>query len=246
VDLALAGHQYTREAVAIGLGIACLIESAALARACLRARRLTPAALIGDAVFGTVGLVVMSIATTGMPDRGGSLFWMLPYTVATAAGLGLLAGGDLVPTQASSSPTSLTARVRWWPALLVLVLATTYVLSQLLPHLGSKESLAEVGVLTANYAVFFFAAFVAKLFVQRRLAVIATRNAQVTVAVAEVAQAAQWRAITVDVFGPVMDLLDRLTQADDGRLPQPLIQEADRLISMIEAVRPLEAETGVP
>jgi hypothetical protein len=237
VDLALAGRSYTDEPLAIGLSVACLVESVAVAGACLRAGSLRPGALLADATFGAVALMVMSAACSTTPDRAGSLNWMLPYTVATSAGLGLFAAGDLVERRGK------TGAMRRWPAVVALGLSGVYVVSELLPHRLHDEHLAQILGNAANYAVFFIAAFLAKMFVRRRLSLIASRNAEVTRAAAEVAHAAQWRAAVVDVFGPVVTLLDRVADAEDGQLPPSIRQEADRLISMIEAVRPLESDS---
>jgi hypothetical protein len=245
VDLSLAGSRYTREMVAVGLGGACLVESLILAAVCLRIGRLSPAAMLADAAFGAVGLGVMAVATTAMPGRAGSLDWMLPYTVATAAGLGLLAGGDLIARpdpRARSGTAGSMVTGRRWPGAVAVALAAVYVVSVVLPRRLPDEHWAQIGGNTANYVVFFAAACLAKLFVRQRLSLIASRSAEVTRAAAQVAHEAQWRAVAVDVFGPVVALLDGVAQAEDGKLAASITQEADRLISMIEAVRPLDGD----
>jgi hypothetical protein len=253
IDLGLAGRSYTRHRLAWGLGSACLLESLLFAGVTLRAGRLTRPALFADALFGLAGLVVMSVATT--KTLKGSLNWMLPYTVATAAGLGLVAmgavTGDLdtpIDRPQSDAKPTLTRPARYlrrrpvglaqstWPCFaLVVTLAAVYVWSAYREH--SDQIWGSAG----NYFVFFVAAGAAVAVLRRRLAVIGARNAAVTGAAAELAHDAQWRAVAVDVFGPVLHLLHRLVGLDDGEVPSGLQEEANRLILLIEAVRPGEA-----
>jgi hypothetical protein len=260
VDLALAGHIYTHERLALGLGAACLIESALFAAVSLHARRLTRRALLGDALFGVVGLGVMSVATSATFGRAGSLNWMLPYTVTTAVGLGLVALGDLAGRSApakDASPAAVgprsvevavgtdqqltTGRFEGlWALGVALALGCSYVASAYLPHRLADEDPAQIWGNAANYPVFFAAAVGAAVVLRRRLSLISSRNAEVTRAAADIAHLAQWRAVAVDVFGPVIDLLDRVVDLDDGEIPAPLRDEADRLITMIDAVRPLD------
>lgn len=260
VDLALAGSAYTHEGLALGLGLACVVESALFAAVSLRGRRLRRSALLADALFGVVGLGLMLAATSATPGRAGSLNWMLPYSVATATGLGLVALGDLVGGPARGDDAGLGAlgprRGRGgeahqqppraalfdglWPLGVALGLGGAYVASVYLPHRLADEHPAQIWGNAANYPVFFAAAVLAVVVLRRRLALISSRNAEVTRAAAQLAHEAHWRAVAVDVFGPVIDLLDRVADLHDGEVPTPLRNEADRLISMIEAVRPLE------
>lgn len=55
----------------------------------------TVAALVADAAFGLGGLALLSAATSTALGRAGSLTWMLPYTVGTTVGCGLVAARDL-------------------------------------------------------------------------------------------------------------------------------------------------------
>ena len=250
VDLALAGHSYTVEWLAAGLGAICVAESVAVAAVTLGARRLTRGAILADAAFGVVGLGVMAVATTSGPGRAGSLNWMLPYTVATAAGLGALAGGDLVDgssgavllgrrdQRASSRP----AYRRLWPLAIALALGGAYVASAYLPHRLGHDQPGQIWGNAANYVVFFAAGTLTVEVARRRVSAMSARNAEATAAAAEVAREAQWRAVAVDVFGPVLALLDRVIGLADGAVPAPVRQEAGRLTSMIDAVRP---EDGV-
>jgi len=238
VDLALAGRSYTRPGLALGLAMACAAESVVFAAITVRSRHLARWVLLGDALFGMIGLGVMSLATTSSAGRAGSLNWMLPYTVATAAGLGLVARGRLDSSQPSPS-----GRFRGpWAAAVVSALTVSYMVSVNLPHRLPDEHAAQVWGNAANYPLFFVAAIMVVGVVRRRLAVIAARNADVTEAAGALAREAQWRAVAVDVFGPVLNLLERVGDLEDGEVPAGVRDEADRLISMIEAVRPLETE----
>jgi len=258
VDLALAGGAYTHEGLALGLMVACVAESVLFAAVSLHARRLRRRVLLADAVFGIMGLALMSAATSATPGRGGSLNWMLPYSVATAAGLGLVAGGDLVATPGAGlgavgsrrpgrrRDTGQHLRVGslggLWPLGVAVALGGVYVASVYLPHRLAGDHPAQIWGNAANYPVFFVGAMLAAVVLRRRLTLISSRNAEVTVAAAQLAHAAQWRAVAVDVFGPVVDLLDRVVGLDDGEVPTSVRVEADWLISMIEAVRPMESK----
>jgi hypothetical protein len=234
VDLALAQDAYTRPWLADLTGAACLVESGVLATAVLRRGRLTLPAMLADGAFGLAGLVALSAATTAAPGRVAALNWMLQYTVATATGLGLVAQGRLLPPgdgRAGGRPRP------WAPAAATVVLAATYAASTLLPQVVPGEDRASVAQDTANYVVFFLAAVLASAALRRVLAALARRNAEVAAAASAVAHAAQWRAVAVDVFGPVLQLLDDVA-ASEGP-PRPGVQEeAGRLIELIESVRP--------
>jgi hypothetical protein len=269
VDLALAGHAYTVAWLALLVGVACAVESLLVAALALAARRLTWTAILADAAFGVAGLALMAVATSSGPGRTGSLNWMLPYTVATATGLGVLAGGDLVDNRPAAQPAGepdsfasasepgsfasarqpdsfvsasevsrRLAHGRVWGLVLAVALAGTYVASAYLPHRLAYDHPGQIWGNTAYYLV-FFAAGAATLEVTRRLVTaLSTRNAEVAKEAAQVAREAQWRAISVDVFGPVSDLLDRVAQLADGAVPAAVREEADRLIPMIDAVNP--------
>jgi hypothetical protein len=270
VDLALAGRHYTVAWLAFALGGACLLESVAIAAVTLSARRLTPGAMLADAAFGVAGLAVMAIATSSGPGRAGSLNWMLPYTVATATGLGVLAGGDLVATGAAggkheggavgSKPEGGTAdggretsaasgereggavgrlgREQAGLLLLAVTLGGVYVASAYLPHRLGVDHPGQIWGDAANYAVFFAAGALTLKVARGRVAAMSARNAEAATAAAAVAREAQWRAVAVDVFSPVIALLDRVVSLPDGELPDTVREEAGRLIAMIEAVRP--------
>jgi hypothetical protein len=253
VDLVLAGGTYTREGLAWCLGVACALESVVVAAVFLRARRLTPVALVADAVFGAAGLAVMSAAMTATPLRTGSLNWMLPYTVATAAGLGVVGLGASAPGHVLTGPLesvpgrrfrrSLATIIRRvWPTVLVVALAGVYVASVYRPHRLPDDRPSDIWGNAANYLAFFVAAVSATLAVRRLLKILTSRNAEVTRQAALVAEEAQWRAVAVDVFGPVVDLLDRVAVLDGQEVPAELRLEADRLVAMIEAVRPADGD----
>ncbi len=244
VDLALAGGSYSTEWLAVGLGVACLLESAAIAAVALGARRLTRGAILADAAFGVAGLGVMALATASGPGRASSLNWMLPYTVATATFLGALAGGDLVDSRTvlrgrrDRVAWSRVSNYRLWPAVLALGLGAAYVASAYLPHRLVHDQPGQIWGDAANYLVFFAAGALTMEVARRRVSAMAARNAEVTAAAAEVAREAQWRAVAVDVFGPVLALLDRVIALADGEVPESVREEAGRLIAMIDAVRP--------
>jgi hypothetical protein len=251
VDLALAGRAYTVQWLAFVLGATCVAESVLVAVLTLGARRLTRTAILVDAAFGFVGLALMAVATSAGPGRAGSLNWMLPYTVATATGLGVLAGGELVsgpkPAVDGPVPAASVAERRWrdspivralWPLALALALAGAFLASAQLPHRLAYDSTGQIWGDAANYVV-FFAAGALTLWVGRRgVARLSNRNAEAVAAAAELAREAQWRAVAVDVLGPALALLDRVGHLPDGEVPDPVRREAHRLIAMIDAVRP--------
>jgi hypothetical protein len=246
IDLAAGHGAYTRPGLAAWLAIACVAESVLFAVVGVRARRLTVGAMLGDAMFGVAGLAVMSAATTATPGRAGSLNWMLPYTVTTAVGLGLLFAGDAAPESAAGG-----RRARWLrPSLIARAalsgaLAAAYIVSVSLPRRLPGDGSTQLWANDANYAIFFLAAVLTAVLLRRWLAVISRRNAEAVSQAAQLSQEAYWRAVTVDVFGPVLELLDRLDVIGE-HVPASLRQEAGRLISLIEAVNPLTGSATVP
>jgi hypothetical protein len=259
IDLALAGHRYTVGWLAIALAVACLVESIVLAAVTLGARRLTARAMLGDAAFGLLGLAVMSIASSSGPERTGSLNWMLPYTVATAAGLGTLAVGDFAqgppagghlekpPSRGGEPrrvPDAAGMRPQVWPLIVVLGLGAAYVASAYLPHRLAGDRPADIRGNALNYLGFFAAGVLTIEVTRRQVLTMSRRNAEVTAAAATVAREAQWRAVVVDVFGPVQRLLDRIVELPDGELPRSVKDRAGRLITMIDAIRPGDADRG--
>jgi hypothetical protein len=187
----------------------------------------------------------MSVATSSTSGRAGSLNWMLPYTVATAAGIGLVALGDLVSTPGAGEddeePDPGMLKRLWAPGVVV-ALGGAYVASAYLPHRLADEHGAQIWGNAANYPVFFAAAFGAAVLLRRALSLVSGRNAEVSRAAAQLAHEAEWRAVAVDVFGPVIDLLDRVADLDDGEIPPQLRDEAGRLICLIDAVRPFDID----
>jgi hypothetical protein len=239
IDVAAGSGAYTRAPLAVGLAVACVAESVVWALVQLRAQRLTARALLGDAVFGVAGLAVMSAATTVAPGRAGSLNWMLPYTVVTAVGFGLLAAGDLRPAGGVAGPAAgkelrhglfLVSR-----SAVVVTLAAAYLLSVSLPR--RLDPPVQLWTNDANFAWFFGAALVVSVVLRRWLTLISARNAEATRQAAELSHEAHWRALVVDVFGPVLELLDDLEAVGDA-VPAQLRSEAERLICLIEAVKP--------
>jgi hypothetical protein len=243
IDLAVGHRAYTRPGLAEGLALACLAESALLAVQMIRAQRLMLWPLLADAAFGIVGLAVMSAATTHTPGRAGSLNWMLPYTVATVVGLGLLSAFDGVPAAGMRA-----GRPRWLPLLAaqvvaVVALAAAYLVSVNVPRRLPQDDPLLLWENAANYVGFFLAAFVLAVLLRRWLAKIGQRNDEAARQAAELSHAAHWRALTVDLFGPVLELFDELAGIGE-EVPAPLRAEAGRLIRLIDAVRPdTEEET---
>ncbi len=248
IDLALASHTYTVRWLALALGVACLAESAVIASLTLGARQLTWSAILTDAVFGAVGLAVMAIASSSGPGRAGSLNWMLPYTVATATGLGALCGADLVNGGAKAEATGgrdgpATRRARGGPAWalgVTVALAGAYVTSAYLPHRLAYDRPGQIWSNAAYYLVFFAAAAAALGMARLLVDLLSARNAEVEETEAEIARQAQWRAVSADVFDPTLDLLARVIDLADSEPPASMREEARRLISMIDAVQPSE------
>jgi hypothetical protein len=244
VDLALAEHRYTNGWLALTLGGACAAESLVVAALILGARRLTSAAMLIDAAFGLAGLAAMTIATSSGPGRAGSLNWMLPYTVATATGLGVLAAGDLAPrprTSKSSDTEGTPSQTAWqtaWPVLLALTLAAAFIASAYLPHRLQADSPGQIWGDAANYLVFFCTGALTLLVARRPVVALTKANTELARATAEVARAGEWRAIRTDVFSRVIELIDKVIELPDGGIPQTMRQEAGQLMKMIDAVRP--------
>jgi hypothetical protein len=248
VDLALAEHRYTHAWLALTLGGACAVESLVVAALILGERSLTPAAMLTDTAFGLAGLAAMAIATSSGPARAGSLNWMLPYTVATATGLGIVAAGDLSPRSRKSNcvgTEGTRSRTAWrvaWPALLALALTAAFIASAYLPHRLQVDSPGQIWGDAANYLVFFCAGALTLLAARRPVMALTKANTELARATAEVARAGEWRAIKADVFGPVIDLIDKVIELPDGEIPPPMLQEAGQLMQMIDSVDPGEAD----
>lgn len=253
IDLTVAGGAYTRYWLALATGAACVVESAAVLPAFVRRGRLSAGGLLAEAAFDVAALAALSAATTADPGRGAAINWMLQYSVATCAGLGLVAGADLLatageegtgqPQTSSGSRRAWSSRARWWAPVVVAVLMASYAAGALLPATAPGESVPQVIVDTVNFPVFFAAAFAATTFLRRVLKVIARRNADVARAAAVLAEKSQWRAVAVDVFAPVGALLEALSRTS-GPVPPEMQSEAGRLIELIEAVRPATEVTA--
>jgi hypothetical protein len=244
IDVAAGNGAYTRPVLAEGLAVACVVESVVFGAVILGARRLTLGALLGDATFGIVGLAVMSAATSAAPGRAGSLNWMLPYTVTTAVGIGLLLAGDSQPPSDLGTMADVGGWMRRaWPTVLaraavVGALAVAYIISVNLPRRLPGDPPVLLWANDANYLAFFASALVLSLLLRRWLMVIGQRNAEAIAQAAQLSHEAHWRAMTVDLFGPVLEMLDGLAVIQD-QVPTSMREEAGRLISLIEAVNPL-------
>jgi hypothetical protein len=116
-------------------------------------------------------------------------------------------------------------------------LAVGYAASVSLPRLAPGERVVEIVGNTSNYLVFYLAGAGVAIGLRRQRRNIAAASESFRREASQLAHEAQWRAVTVDVFGPVLDLLDRATEIGD-EVPLPLRREADRLIELIEATNP--------
>jgi len=274
IDLATSGPAYGHLVLALGLAVACAVESLLVAAVMVRARQLTLGALICDAAFGVAGLAVMSIAIGGTAasaaslNRLGSLNWMLPYTVGTATGLGLLAvsyrrhSADLGTKDTADGPGGAAADTRaddthaweWpsWPfavgqAGTVAALAAAFLLSVLVPRRIPSGGLLQALADAANYAAFFAVAFVVALLLRRWVRLISQRNAKAMRRAAELSRAAYWREQGASLFGRILDFFDRLALIGD-QVPEQMRAEAADLMMRIEEVGaplPADAETGI-
>ena len=234
IAIAVARATFTRPWLAEVLAAACVVESAALSWVVLRRRELSLGVLIGDGAFAAAGLVVMSVALSASLDQmTGSLDWMLPYSIATCAGLGLVALGPIDSARIGRALD--TGRLTLaGAAAVVAMLATTFVLASVLPAHGARSG--DVTADTMFYPVFFVAAACLAGLLQSRVRVIAAETERVQAEAAEVAKQAQWRVVLVDVFGPSLDLFERAARLTD-EVPEPLRLEAGRLIDVIEGLR---------
>jgi hypothetical protein len=121
-------------------------------------------------------------------------------------------------------------------------LAAAYIVSVNLPRRLPGDRPAQLWSNDANYAAFFLAAVVLAVLLRRWLAMISRRNAEAVRQAEQLSHEAHWRAMTGDVFGPVLELLDNLAVIGE-QVPASLRDEAGRLINLIEAVNP---NTGSP
>lgn len=119
----------------------------------------------------------------------------------------------------------------------MLALAAAYLVSVNVPRRLPQDDPLLLWGNAANYVGFFLVAFVLAVLLRRWLAKIARRNDEAARQAAELSHAAHWRALTVDVFGPVLALFDELAAVGE-EVPVPLRTEAGRLIRLINAVRP--------
>jgi hypothetical protein len=231
VDVTVGRGAYSRPSMATAAALACVLESSLLAVVLVRRRRLTMAPLAADAAFGLLGLGLLSIATAHTEGRTGTIDWMLPYTVVTVGGLGLLVARERVGSLRDR------AGYDWRGAIAVAALCVGYAASVSLPDLTAAETPSSVLTNVCNYPIFYLAAAGLSIGLSRRLQVIAQRNEDAARQAAELAEQAKWRTVAVDVFGPVLDLLDRAAEMDEA-VPPALRQEAARLIGLIDATNP--------
>jgi hypothetical protein len=243
VDVTIGGPAYTHPRAAFALAMTCLAESAVLAAVLLRRGELTVPPLVFDTAFGVGGLAGMSYAMGDTSGRSSSLNWMLPYSVGTAAALGLAVTGRfaLAPGQDSGTGELQPGRQSGrrippvlMPVALMAVLTAAYVVFQLVPR-PTDASSSDIVANAANYPLFFLGAAALARSLRRRLDELTRRNAQAQREAAAVARAAQERLVLVDVFGPVFDLLDETARLE-GPVPPPLQKEAGRLIDLIDAL----------
>ena len=229
IAITVARSTFTRPPLAEVLAAACLVESVVLGWFVSRTRELSLGVLVCDGVFAAAGLVVMSSALSADLERmTGSLDWMLPYSVATCAGLGLVAlgriGSDPSPAGTRFGLSHNIVRVAG-TTVLVVGLASTFVLVSVLPAQGADP--ADVAGDALFYPVFFTAAASLAWLLQSRVRVVAAESERVQAEAAEVARQAQWRVVLVDVFGPSLDLFERAAIITD-EVPESLQREAGR------------------
>ena len=117
-------------------------------------------------------------------------------------------------------------------------LAVAYIASVNVPQRLAGDKPAELWANDANYGAFFGSALLLALLLRRWLSVISRRNAEATHQAAQLSREAYWRAMTADLFGPVLQMLDNLAVIED-EVPLSLRAEAGRLITLIEATNPL-------
>jgi hypothetical protein len=240
LDVTLGLDGYTHMSAAQIAACGCLAESLLLSVALARRQRLTLPLLVADAAFGLLGLGILSFATTHTVGRTGTIDWMLPYTVTTVAGLGLLVGRGKDPV----GPDGVArGRGDWRCAPIVLILTAGYVASVMLPRLAPGETAVQVLVNACNYPAFYLGAAGLSLSLRRRLEAISVRNDAVTQEAARVAAQGHLRAMMVDVFGPVFDLLERAAKMGD-EVPPSLREEASRLMELIDAMNPRAGGRG--
>jgi hypothetical protein len=234
VDVAVSHSSYTHPTAALVALFACFAESSLVAIVLLAKQRLVMPVLLADAVFGLLGLGLLSYATTMTPGRTGTIDWMLPYTVATAAGLGLLAAQCHFD---DTSKTLIRHRHGWLGAPVALLLAVGYAASVSLPRLGPGESVPQVVENACNYPLFYLCTAALSWGLYRRLKVITAADEKASQEAAQLAEQAQLLTMAGDVFGPVLDLLDRATEIAD-EVPLALREEAARLMCLIDAINP--------
>jgi hypothetical protein len=233
VDVTVGRAAYTHPLAAQFCAAACVIESALLCLALVRRGQLTMSLVVVDAVFGLAGLGALSFATSSTVGRTGTINWMLPYTVVTATAFGLLVAAEY-PGGTGTAPRR---RRDWRGGAGAVVLAAGYAASVSLPRLVPGEHLAQVVGNAGNYLVFFAGAAGVSIALRRQLSRIAAANDAAKNEASQLAAEAQWRLVAVDVFGPVLDLLDRATEMG-AEVPEALRRESDRLIELIEATNP--------
>jgi hypothetical protein len=243
VDTGLGHSAFAHPRLAVLLAVACVLESVLLLAFASRRWLLTSPILAGDLCFGLVALPVMAEATNASPGRTSSLNWVLPLTVTTAGMLGLSCGGPrlLDPTQ----PAQAAVRLRSWPVFAVAALTLVYLASMTWPRRLPDESWTALLGNAGNYSVYFLGAAGVGVGLRQRLTLIAHRNAEAVRESAELARQAHWRTVQIDVFGPVLNFLDRLAE-------QPTLSAAEapadarQLLSMIESVNPRSEQIDLP
>jgi hypothetical protein len=269
LNLLLTFEQYRAPAVAALVCLACVVETALVGRALTRSGRLTRPILLGDALFGLAGIAAMTTAQWGglnwlIPSTNvtapGGFNWMGPYTLATCGALGILAPGDLTNhfepqykaqeivrrfrnwgyPRPHNEPNVRVMRGRWWAPSVALLLAMANVAAS--TRLGGVPANVDVIRGVGNYVLFFLIGAITATFFRRSIARLAARDQELEGIAVEVARTGQWRATVTDVFAPVIELLDEVLRLK-GDCPDPVRSRADRLIEMIDALRPEDGGT---
>src|SRR6476469_9543837 len=94
IDVAVGARVYTRPVLAVLCAGGCVVESGVLLGWSWTRGRLELAAMLGDAMFGLVGLGVLSVAIAQTRGRLDTLNWMLRYTVGSGVGLAFALSAD--------------------------------------------------------------------------------------------------------------------------------------------------------
>jgi hypothetical protein len=200
IDVAVGARVYTRPVLAVLCAGCCVAESGVLLGWSWMRGRLELGAMLGDAMFGLVGLGVLSVAMAQTQGRLDTLNWMLPYTVGTGVGLAFALAADRGWGGRRLAVASVT----------VAVLAAGYLVSVLLPHRLPDETTQDLAQNMAGYPVFFVVSVMLAAAARRRVATVVVLTGEVTELAARTAREAVLASLTAELFSPVLDVMDRV------------------------------------